>query len=383
MGRPKKEKPNRQDGRYEVKVKVGEKFDGTPIMKSFYSRISKEDAKAKAEKYKIEQAVYDATGEPPTSRDMPFDAWARKVLDSLRGTMKDSSFEYHYRIPVRDYLNPYFGKRRMQDIRQIDIQSYFNKQKTDLALDTLKCHRMVLHRIFASAVQNGIIAKNPCEDIRVVSDKKPKEKRTYTEEQCDLVLEYAKSHRFGLDITLMLEYGITRSELLGIKWSDIDFTRRVLHISRGVASVRDQDSMKMRTTVGDTKNRFRDRYIPLKKDTAARLSATYVDRKCDFVVCTHDGRMQNPRNWERRRYKVFMHDMHEHYMSKGIDVPELTAHELRHTRATLWVNSGKNLFAVADVLGHSDLKMLRKRYAHSDVESTRNLLGIDDESDEI
>lgn len=34
------------------------------------------------------------------------------------------------------------------------------------------------------------------------------------------------------------------------------------------------------------------------------------------------------------------------------------------------------LFAVATVLGHADLKMLRKRYAHEDTESTRNLLGI-------
>ena len=59
MGRPKKEKPNRGDGRYEVKICIGERFDGTKIMKSFYSRISKEDAKVKAEQYKINCAVSD------------------------------------------------------------------------------------------------------------------------------------------------------------------------------------------------------------------------------------------------------------------------------------------------------------------------------------
>lgn len=47
-----------------------------------------------------------------------------------------------------------------------------------------------------------------------------------------------------------------------------------------------------------------------------------------------------------------------------------------HTRATIWVNQGLNIFAVANVLGHSDLKMLMERYAHKDVESTRELLGI-------
>lgn len=381
MGRPKKEKPNRANGIYEVKVTVGHNFDGTPIRKSFYSKTSKEAARAKAEQYKIEQAVYDATGEVPTSNDMPFDSWAKKVLDSLKGTMKDSSFEYHYRIPVRDYLTPYFGKRRMQDIKQIDIQNYFNKQKSKLALDTLKCHRMVIRRIFESAVQNDIIQKNPCEGIRISSDIKPQEKRTYTKEQCDLVLEYAKAHRFGLDITLLLEYGISRSELLGIQWDDIDFDSCTLHICRGVATVRDQSTLQVSAVAGDTKNVFRNRLIPLTEETTKRLHDASMGRKCDFVFCTKDGTMQTPRNWDRRHYKVFMRDMHNHYAEQGINIPELTAHELRHTRATLWVNSGANLFAIADILGHSDLKMLRKRYAHSDVESTRALLGIDSDSD--
>jgi len=72
-----------------------------------------------------------------------------------------------------------------------------------------------------------------------------------------------------------------------------------------------------------------------------------------------------------------MENMHKHFIEQGIDIPILNPHELRHTRASIWVNDGENIFAVADVLGHSDLKMLRKRYAHTDVESTRKLLKID------
>ena len=59
MGRPKKEKPNRVNGIYEVKVTIGHDPMGRPIRKSFYSKISKEAAKAKAEQFKVDQAVYD------------------------------------------------------------------------------------------------------------------------------------------------------------------------------------------------------------------------------------------------------------------------------------------------------------------------------------
>lgn len=381
MPRPKKEKPNRQDGRYEVKVKVGEKFDGTPIMKSFYSRISKEDAKAKAEKYKIEQAVYDATGEPPTSRDMPFDAWARKVLDVLRGTMKDSSFMLHYKNSIEKHLIPYFGKRKISTIKQIDVQKYFTDKQGAYSLETLKKHRMALNRIFEMAIQNDLILKNPCDGIRVSSDKKRIEKHTYTQEQCDLVLSYAETHRYGLDVILMLSYGLTRSELLGIMWDDIDESEKILYIRRGVADVQSAKTGKMEVVIGETKNDFRKRAIPLSMHILDLLERR--EKIGDFVFCTTKGAVQSPRTWSRRHFDVFMRDMHAYYADRGIDVPILHPHELRHTRATLWVNAGKNLFAVADVLGHSDLKMLRKRYAHSDTESTREMLGIDESSDEI
>lgn len=380
MSRPKKEKPNRSDGRYEVKVCVGENFDGTKIMKSFYSRISKEDAKAKAEQYKIEQAVCDITGEAHSAHDISFDTWARKVLDSLKGTIKDSSFNLTYKNSVENHLIPYFGKRKLSTIRPIDIQGYFNHLQDAYTLETLKKHKMSLNKIFESAVQNDIIRKNPCTSIKISSKKKSCTKSIYTQEQCKLVLEYAETHRYGLDVILMLSYGITRSELLGIQWQDIDADNRILHIRRGVADVQNATTGKMEVIVGEPKNDFRKRDIPLTTSIITKLMQR--ERSSDFVFCTTSGTVQSPRTWSRRHYDVFMKDMYEYYQQNGINVPKLKPHELRHTRASLWVNSGANLFAVADVMGHADLKMLRKRYAHSDVESTRKLLGLDS-SDEI
>ena len=59
MGRPGKEKPTRSDGLYEIKATVGRRFDGTPIRKSFYSSVSKADAKA--EKYRIGKEEVDGS----------------------------------------------------------------------------------------------------------------------------------------------------------------------------------------------------------------------------------------------------------------------------------------------------------------------------------
>ena len=95
-------------GRYEVKICIGERFDGTKIMKSFYSRISKEDAKTKAEQYKINCAVSDITGVQYQSTEISFEVWAKRVLESIKSTVKDSSYNLTYKNAILNHLIPYF-----------------------------------------------------------------------------------------------------------------------------------------------------------------------------------------------------------------------------------------------------------------------------------
>ena len=54
----------------------------------------------------------------------------------------------------------------------------------------------------------------------------------------------------------------------------------------------------------------------------------------------------------------------------------LNPHELRHTRATLWVEQDRNLFAIAEQMGWSDLEMLKKTYGHPDIQKIKSMLGI-------
>ena len=56
------------------------------------------------------------------------------------------------------------------------------------------------------------------------------------------------------------------------------------------------------------------------------------------------------------------------------EVPVLTPHELRHTRATLWIAQGMDPYMAARLLGHSDLKILTKIYDHTSPETLRQAL---------
>ena len=81
MPRPKKEKPNRGDQRYEVKITVGKTLDGKLLRKSFYSTKSKADAQAQAEQYKMAQEAARLTGHSFVSRETNFAQGAMRRLE--------------------------------------------------------------------------------------------------------------------------------------------------------------------------------------------------------------------------------------------------------------------------------------------------------------
>ena len=297
---------------------------------------------------------------------------AKKWLASVKPTLSDNAYS-NYEVAIRLHLNPYFKNAIISNIKAIDIQNFFNSISKKSSLESMKKYKNCLNGIFKMAVDNDYCTKNPCLNIKLVSEIEDKIKRTYTKRQAYLVSRFAREHKDGLGIILMLDYGLRKGELLGLKLSDINFKNKTLHIQRSVVDVKNKNTGKVEVKIKPPKNKQSNREIPLKNTTINRLSQLSTE----FIISNTKGSVYSPHNWSMRNYKKFMNDMHNHYLKYNIDIPILSPHELRHTRATLWVNSGKNLFAIASVLGHSDLKMLQQRYAHKDTESIRELLNLD------
>ncbi len=90
----------------------------------------------------------------------------------------------------------------------------------------------------------------------------------------------------------------------------------------------------------------------------------------EHIFHSPEGAAYQPNNWANRVFKPFIKELHKLHP----EVPELSPHELRHTRATLWIAQGMDPYMVARLLGHSDLKMLTKIYDHTSIETLRKSL---------
>ena len=90
----------------------------------------------------------------------------------------------------------------------------------------------------------------------------------------------------------------------------------------------------------------------------------------EYVFHGPYGQPYQPNNWANRVYRPFMKDL----LAAHPELPELSPHELRHTRATLWVAQGMEPLMVIRLLGHCDMKMLTKIYDHTSVDTLRAAL---------
>ncbi len=367
--------------RYEYKITLDKDWQGHLIRKSFYSTKSRAEAKRKAEKYKAKYELSLLRGGEEAHKKIKFKDWAIEALEMYKKPyVKGNTYASTYLQPVRDHLMPTFGEVNLEDILPFHVQQYINQATAKYKPETIKKDVTVLAFIMEHAVENGLCKMNPVRKTTRLPKIERAEKRAYTQEQYDTVYEFAKSYPEGTSIMLLLETGISRSELLGLTWDNFD-PDGTLHIRQGLVSYQDAD--KRCITVSDgLKNDYRRRDIPILDEALLRRlhehprTVTYkVGKETVTVDTTHivsspEGKPYQPNNWNNRVYRPFMTALQKAYP----EIPALSAHELRHTRATLWIAQGIDPMMVARLLGHSDTKMLMKIYDHTDVSTLRKVL---------
>ena len=158
-------------------------------------------------------------------------------------------------------------------------------------------------------------------------------------------------------------YGLRRSEILALRWDDLDTEVGTLRIDESLVATRTGAAWS------NAKNERSRRIIPLDEETlrefarrraaqaAERLAAGELWEDEDLIITTRVGRLVLPRSLDRALERIVA----------DAELPRLTSHGLRHTAATHMVQGATDLGelrAIADLLGHSP-EMLMNTYAHA------------------
>lgn len=359
MPRKKKEAPNRKDNLYEVKVTVGKNIDGTPIRKSFYSPISKEDAREKANQYKIEKEIANRTGIGFLDQNTTFTRWAYQWLETYKKPdIDENTYSNTYLRSVEKHIIPYFKNAKLCDVKPIDIKNFYI-QKQNFSESTLQKFKLCLNGIFETAIDNDLCFKNPAKGISYTSKKEKHQKKVYS----DAELKFVKNFFYTQmpEVVLILETGLRCGEMTGLMWEDIDFQQQTLSVNRSIAKKQGGD-LKVNPP---KRNSYRT--IPLS-DLAIKLLKNIKTKHTGYIFSKDGKTPQSPQAWSSK-LKRYMNQLPD-------NIQKLTPHELRHTYGTYLRRKGVDIYTIQKILGHKNIQMTSEIYVHNEMESLKKALTV-------
>jgi integrase len=223
----------------------------------------------------------------------------------------------------------------------------------------LKVH-MVLHSALRQAVRMGTIGRNPASFVQT-PQQPVKEMSILDESQVSRFLVSTKSHRWEALFHLAVVTGARQMELLGLKWSDLDWVRQTLKIERQLNRP-DGEGVKFLAP----KTRFGRRTIALGRKTIEILHKHYERQQAErqtagnawqengLIFTTGKGTPIHHCNLVRDFKKLL----------KDAGLPDIRFHDLRHTNTSLQLNQGIPVITVSRRLGHAKASITLDIYGH-------------------
>lgn len=257
--------------------------------------------------------------------------------------------------------NNFFLNKEISKITTVDIDAFYNEKiKGDYSTSYIRQMHQLLNQAFAQAVKWGEIPNNPVADADPPSV-------TYGElsiwsiDEIKSFLKACKGERHFITFLLAIYTGMRRGEILGLKWSDIDFDNQIIHVNRSLAYVPQSGFV-----FTNLKTKSSRRLIPVPQSVIEELKTQkniqnawkeltgdlYQDQ--DLVVCTNTGGMQSPQNVIRVMKRI----------TKKANVNQIRFHDIRHTHASILIAERVDIAQIAARLGHVNPRITLEFYAH-------------------
>lgn len=265
-------------------------------------------------------------------------------------------------------VNTAFAHKKIDDITTRDIDSFYSKKlKEGLSSSYVIDMSVVLKQALEQAVTWKLTEENVA-----IKAKAPKlvrkKKEIWTKEEVEKFLNAAKNERMYHAFLLILFTGVRRGEALGLRWKDVDFENGLIHVKQAVKKNRNK-----KYYLGGTKTEGSERTIQISEKVVNELRELkkkrmkeYKVKESDLVITNTLNCMQDPRNLQRVKDRVV----------KREEMKNIRIHDMRHTHASLLLESGVSVKRVQLRLGHAKPSITHDIYSHvipGDVDNTGDI----------
>ena len=265
------------------------------------------------------------------------------------------------------HIKPTLGKRKIADIEKREILALQKELLKTQKASSVNAIIIQLKDMLNSAVADDIITKNPAANIKAAKSETEKATETYhralTETEQKMFIEEAKEEWLYELIAIMLCTGLRVGEATALRWNDIDYTNNVIHVTKTVTR-----TAAGSYTEGTPKSKTGIRDIPMNdiikdilksqkvKQTALLGNVLQISQRVFIGI---SGTMV---------YNAVVNSAITRTINrleaKGHKIEHFSAHALRDTFATRYIEKGGTPQTLKTILGHSSLAMTMDIYAH-------------------
>lgn len=258
-----------------------------------------------------------------------------------------------YEQRKRSLLN-IFGDVDINTLTQECLQNYINKCQKENGT-TRKALRARLSLIITAL--KPYMQFRPFKYITVEKDAQNKE--IYSESDIKKISDYISSHpnKKYIPIMIAIYVGLRVCEILGLKWSDIDFDNRIIHIRRNATRL---DGENIISTT-KTKNGIRD--VCIVQNLYDFLYA-YKRNDDSFVCVTRNGNLNTKRGIQRLNQTL----------CEKLNVPRCGMHAYRHCFASRLLKESTDFKTISTIMGHSNIGITQNIYNHTTEERQLSLM---------
>ncbi|MBO5968546.1 MAG: site-specific integrase [Clostridia bacterium] len=302
---------------------------------------------------------------------MKYKEWLLEWLELYEKESVKSRTYKQYEDIINRRLIPALGEYDMDELTPIVLQRYVVelsqngniKTGKGLAPNSVNTIILVLHSSLSMAYILGFAKSFHVDKIkRPKSSEKPIESFSKDEQKRieQAVLSDKRDKMFG--VILCLYTGLRVGELLALEWTDLDFAKGELTISKTCYDGVDVNGKSCRFT-GTPKTESSKRIIPIPKQILPSLKTIKKRSTSKYVI--GQGNQIIPVRSYQRSFELLL---------KKHNIPHHGFHALRHTFATRAIECGMDVKSLSEILGHKNPTITLKRYVHSFMEHKRDYM---------
>jgi integrase len=327
----------------------------------FGSRKSKRSKKLQEVRQWLADATYiNEHSDLDQATDMLVDAWYDYWIGIKKQTVRPNTVRNYSERYERNIKNV-IGSKLLTEVKPVHCQKIFSDMAEEgYKTTTIYQTRITLFNMLEFAKENDVLIVNPCKKSLKSNMGKPSEKKeALTIDVQKKFLGAVVGYSYENQYRFVLQTGLRTGEMIGLKWSDIDFKNRTMKIER---------TMEYRYKVGEwrigpPKSQSGYRTVPLTEEAVRILENQRKKNKSlkiipmkwkDFVFLCRKGTPVKNSTYDTGLFK---------YCDRA-GIPRFSMHVLRHTFATRCIEAGMKPKTLQKILGHSNIGITMNLYVH-------------------